>query len=254
MKRCIYLLGVFCLLAFPAFSQQGGETITISGRVTDFDGRPIDGSDVTIVSRSFEALYAAVTDSAGFYRIGGVEKGKYTAIMAMRPEEYPRPPRVPEEDMRLEFWGWNVIADRDLAIDIRYHRLELYGFTVFRFDGGYPGMMAYVRPMSLGELLASESDAVKTDKSVLEKELDISVRPEDIEFQIWADGQPLKINSVQQVKEYVGGGTQYGYFIQMERPSGPTDKPYRIFRIEGLDKKYNERGESIYFYEINDNR
>ncbi|MDR0732925.1 MAG: hypothetical protein LBF08_02515 [Dysgonamonadaceae bacterium] len=34
----------------------------------------------------------------------------------------------------MEFWAWNVIADTDLTIN---HRLELYGTTIFRIEGGY---------------------------------------------------------------------------------------------------------------------
>ena len=38
---------------------------------------------------------------------------------------------LPEKDQRLEFWGWDFIADRDTTLNIQYHRMEAYGLRAF---------------------------------------------------------------------------------------------------------------------------
>ena len=40
-------------------------------------------------------------------------------------------PGLAEKDQRLEFWAWNFIADRDTTLNIRYHRMEVYGLRIF---------------------------------------------------------------------------------------------------------------------------
>jgi hypothetical protein len=182
---------------------QKTNTITISGQVTDFEGNPIDSSVVRLMHQNFTVACETYTDKSGNYILKDVEKGQYMAMFAMRPKEYPRENAISEEDMRLEFWAWNVIADKDLTINPRYHRLELYGFTVFEVRGGYPGLMAYVRPMSLGKSL-SYTKTVYLDKSKAEKTADISINLEDITFQIYAGNELLKINSIQKIIEFEG--------------------------------------------------
>lgn len=49
----------------------------------------------------------------------------------MRINEDPRLQQVSHDDMKLEFWAWNVIADHDITLNIRYDKLELYGTTAF---------------------------------------------------------------------------------------------------------------------------
>ena len=136
-------------------SAQNRNTITISGQVADFDGNPIDSSVVRLLHKDFSIAYETYSNKTGHYTLENIEKGKYMALYVMRPKEYPQENAVKEEDMRLEFWAWNVIADKDLEINPRYHRLELYGFQVFEVLGGSPYLMAYVRPMSLGKYIAN---------------------------------------------------------------------------------------------------
>ena len=130
MKK-IVLFFILFITAIVCFSQNQENTITISGRVTDFDAKAISNCKIRVLRSDFTEAYTAFTDKDGFYSIPNVEKGKYMAIYALRTEEYPRELKVAEKDMRLEFWAWNVIADKDLTINPRYHRLELYGTTVF---------------------------------------------------------------------------------------------------------------------------
>lgn len=238
------------LFVVAAIGLQAQNTVTVSGRVTDFEGRPIDGCVVSLINADFSDAYTVTSDGDGYYSISGVEKGKYAALGAMRPEEYPRPPVVPEEDMRLEYWAWNVIADRDLTINPRYHRLELYGTTAFEIYGGYPGMVIYTRPMSLGKHL-SYGRELYADKAVSEAaQVDVSAMPEDIEFEVWADEVPLTIRSVQPVDEWVGGGPQKAYLIYVDHPTTGADR-FRIFRLAAFNRAWGgEWGENACFYEL----
>ncbi|MDR2653233.1 MAG: carboxypeptidase-like regulatory domain-containing protein [Prevotellaceae bacterium] len=244
-----FLIFAFCaFLCVTGFSQN---TITISGQVTDFDGNPIDSCIVLVYHSDFSTAYETYTGKDGYYSIDNVKKGKYMAIAALRLKDYPRANAVPEKDMRLEFWAWNVIADTDLVINPRYHRLELYGTNVFKIEGGYNGMMIYVRPMSLGKLLL-HSKEVYLDKSESEKKTNLSIAPEHFKARIFMDEQELHINSIQPVKEFVGSDnlSMTGYIIQVDLPKTKPEKPYCVFRIEAENTEYNEKGENLYFYEI----
>lgn len=248
MKNTLLLL-VFLIVSIAGFSQNQENTITISGRVSDFDDNPISNCKIRVLRSNFTAAYTAFTDKDGLYSIPNVEKGKYMAIYALRPEEYPRELKVAEKDMRLEFWAWNVIADKDLTINPRYNRLELYGTTVFKENGGYPAIMLYTRPMSLGRMLAYGEALYKDKKKAEDEQVDISAEPEDIEFKVWADDEPVTIRSVQPVQEYVGGGRQMAYLLYLDLPKKQTGK-YCIFRVEAQNRAYGgEKGENVYFYE-----
>lgn len=236
-----------------AEKKQNIDTVTISGQVADFDGNPIDSSVVQLLHKDFTVAYETYSDKAGYYTLKSVEKGKYMAMYAIRPKEYPRENAVSEEDMRLEFWAWNVIADKNLTINPRYHRLELYGFQVFDVSGGPPYLMAYVRPMSLGKYLSYAKD-IYLDKSQAEKVANISVQANDIEFKLSADNEALTIHSVTPIEEYVGENNQSitGFFLQFDRPK-EFSNTYCIFKIEATHKLFGEeKGENLYFYEFKD--
>ena len=238
------------LLGFTPAAYAREETVTISGRVTDFDGNPIDSSIVRLLHADFQDAYVTYTDHNGYYTLPDVKKGRYAALYVLRPEEYPRQNAVPKEDMRLEFWAWNVIADRNLILDARYHRLELYGTTVFEQIGGYPMLFVYFRPMSLTRYISYEE--LFLDKARMEaNDTDISALPEYLDVEVYADGEPLEIYSVQPVEEYVGEtGRQLGYLAQVARPSRCPDKPYVVFRVVATNREHGEKGENIYFYEL----
>lgn len=246
MKKNVLVLFLFSIFLYA----KAQETVTISGRVTDFEGNPVDSSAVLLRYPDSTDAYATHTDKNGFYTLNNIKKGKYQSLFAMRWKEYPRSNAVEEKDMRLEFWGWNIIADRDLIINPRYHRLEVYGTTAFRSYGGYPGFFIYFRPMSTTKYISASKD-IYLDKSKAEQNVNISVKPEDLELKIYADEELLKINTIDTFEEFMGEGNQTAtaYIVQTERPLVKTDKPYIIFRVEAINKEFNEKGESIYFYE-----
>ena len=246
MKK-LFLLALIIILGVNLFAQNDN-TVTISGQVTDFDGNSIDSCWVALYHEDFTTAYETISDENGNYVLSGVEKGLYLCMYALRLKEYPRANAVPDEDMRLEFWAWNVIADKDLTINPRYHRLELYGTYAFKI---YSGIMIYTRPMSTGKLLSYSKDVVM-DKSLGEKVANISVKPEHFEVKVFADEQPLKVNSIQPIEEF-GGDEQMtitGYIIQADFPREKPGKPYVIIRVEATNTEENEKGENLFFYEI----
>jgi hypothetical protein len=138
-----------------------------------------------------------------------------------------------------------------LIINPRYHRLELFGTNVFKIEGGYNGMMIYVRPMSLGKYISCSKE-VYLNKSKAEKEAAISVAPEHFKVNVFMDDLELRINSIQPVEEYAGSDNlpMTGYIIQVDLPRTKLEKPYFVFRIEAENTEYNEKGENLYFYEL----
>lgn len=248
MKKTIFLI-VFLTFLVCINAQ---ETISISGRVTDFEGNPIDSSIVKLNYPDFgAAAYETYTDNDGYYTLPNVKKGKYTSLFAMRLKEYPRANAVKEEDMRLEYWAWNIIADRDMIINPRYDKLEVYGTTVFEEFGGSSGFFVYLRSMSVTKYV-SYSKELYLNKKEAEKNTDVSVEPEHLAVKVYADDESLKVNSIQQIELFTGD-VRYpmkGYLLQVDKPKNKPTKPYIIFRVEAENKEFNEKGESIYFYEI----
>ena len=201
----------------------------ISGTVRDFDGKPIPGADVALKSAKFDDLYTAEADADGHYRMT-VEDGRYMALESIKTEDYGK--------TRLEFWAWNVPADRDLTIDVRYHRLEIYGINVFKIQGAAPGLIAYFRPMSLTRALA---------KADFHKEPDIAPHEADLELAIDVDGTAAVIDSIEMVKEFTGPGpVMYSYLVHFT--PAKSIKERALVRIVGHDKANGDRGEGQYFY------
>ena len=67
--------------SLSAFAQQ---TIKISGRVTDFNDKPISNCTVMLMDGRFNAIDSVVTDSVGFYLMNDIKPGKYMALTAIK--------------------------------------------------------------------------------------------------------------------------------------------------------------------------
>lgn len=224
-------------------------TITISGRVSDFEGNPIDSSVVRILHKDFDKVYETYTDKNGNYTLKNIDKGNYMAMFVMRTNEYPRENKVSKDKMRLEYWAWNIIAEKDLIINPRYDKLEIYGTTAYEVYGGYSGFFIYFRPMSLKKYL-SYSEFLNKEKS--EKNVDISIKPENLKIKVYANDEPLVINSIQSIKEFSGKGNIpiTAFIVQVDKPKQMRNgDSYIVFRVEAENTEFNEKGESIYFYE-----
>lgn len=247
-KLCILLLFVL----FSTFIN-AQETISISGRVTDFNGTPIEGCNVELKYSDFSNAYEGISDKDGYYILNNVKKGKYMGLIAIRKEDYLGNSQAADPGKRLEFWAWNIIADKDLIINPRYHLLELYGMNVYKVEGAYPGLFIYIRPMSGGKILSYIEDIMQ-GKTEPEGIPDTTVKPEHFRAKVYIDDKEVQINSVQPIQEYVGKdySSMGGFLIQTELPQKKTDEPYLVIKIVAENLEYNEKGENIYFYEIKD--
>ena len=151
--------------------------------------------------------------------------------------------------MKLEFWAWNVPADRDIRLNIRYDKLELYGTTAFFEFGGRQELLIYTRPMSVTKVL---EDPGFMDKTSQEKNWKVTVEPEQIEFEVYADGNRLKILSVQHLSLPNTNGNPNNddcYLIHTSMPENILkrhDEPYEI-RVIGHNIEYDEWGENVYY-------
>ncbi|WP_286925595.1 carboxypeptidase-like regulatory domain-containing protein [Flavobacterium sp. UBA4197] len=251
-EKILILFISFFFSGFIIVKAQGTtqrNTITISGKVTDFNGNPIDSSVVRLNNARFEPIYETYTDKEGNYKLENVRKGNYKSMFVMRPKEYPRANEVSKDKMRLEFWAWNVVAKEDLIINPHYDKLEVYGTTVYETFGGTSGFFIYFRPMSLKKVLAFSEF---TDKSKSEKHVDVSIKPENLRIKVYAGNELLKTNSIQSIKEYTGENNYpiTAYIVQVDKPKQIKDNSsFTIFRVEAENTAFNEKGESLFFYE-----
>ncbi|MDQ2180803.1 carboxypeptidase-like regulatory domain-containing protein [Marinifilum sp. D714] len=236
-KKASIFLFLVCFIYLHGSAQT--DSITISGIVSDFDGQPVDSALVEVKHSNFKTAYETLTDSKGHYSLK-VSKGKYFALASLKMSEYPVAGSIlPKDDQRLEFWAWNLIAEEDMILNIKYHRLEVYGVNVFRIQGAHPGYTIYCRPMSLTRGFS------EPDKNL--DFIDLCPPPEDLEVRVKINGHPVKVNMKEKVKEYVSNGICYGYLLHVDLPSEQANKNYNIFHIEMTDLKNGDQGEAVYF-------
>lgn len=119
------LLSIFALIVClnaNIYAQKQNDSVTITGRVSDYNGNPIDNCSVMFQNSNFDVLFETKTNEKGKYQIN-IPKGKYSNIGAINMDTYPHTMEVgtKSEGLRLEFWGWNFIADRDTSLNIQYN-------------------------------------------------------------------------------------------------------------------------------------
>lgn len=173
-------------------------------------------------------------------------------------------PRLAEKDQRLEFWAWNFIADRDTTLNIRYHRMEVYGLRIFHIPGGMPTYQIYVRPMSLTRTLQWQKeeksslvhaqDLSKIEQTGLSKQAKgvlLAPSADKLKAIVWINGEEVPVLMKQEIKEYFDA-TEYGnaYLLTVDMPRHQKNiLPYRIFKVELTDLENGDRGEGLYYME-----
>ena len=140
--KIFLLLALGAVFSFtPLAGQTAEDSVTIRGRVTDYLGNPLDSVSVFWQRPDFSVVTEVLTGADGYYK-ARIPKGRYYAMGALNMSGYiVTGSRLPEKDLRLEFWAWNFIADRDTTFDMRYHRMEAYGINVFRVQGAHPAIL-----------------------------------------------------------------------------------------------------------------
>ena len=104
------------LLCSVAYAQQQ-DSVTISGRVTDYDGQPIDSASVWWQNPQFNDVVEVVTNKDGHYT-ARVPKGKYQSVASIYFPSYAHiamKSGLPEAEHRLEFWAWDFMDGKGKA-------------------------------------------------------------------------------------------------------------------------------------------
>ena len=227
MKKLI--LPVLVMTTMFAFGQT--DSVTISGKVTDFNGQSIEGALIMIKGENFSQFVdTTCSDKTGQYSLL-VKKGKYSGLAAVRMEDYSK--------TKLEFWAYEIPAYKNLNIDIRYDRLEVYGVNIFQVQGAYPGYTIYFRPMSLTRFATAYMNS---------EIIDIAPPAHMIDIKVNINGESVNVNSILRVEEFAGKQKMYAYLIQTDLGK-PTDAKYNKFQIIVEDKENGDMGEAIYFKE-----
>ncbi len=225
----ITLLSAFLLFVISAYSQER-EKFVITGKVTDFNGQPIDSATIRLKNRVFEDIYETLSDLNGNYSLE-VKKGDYYCLYAIKLSEY----RV----NRLEYWAWNVPVYEDLVINPQYDKMEIYGINVFEPQvTPHETYMLYFRPMSLSKTLKIAAKQEVNNKAFQKAEraedlLDksdklIDVSPDTItpdELTIEINGVKAKIVGINKTTEYARGILMYGYQVQVLKPKNNKEQP-----------------------------
>lgn len=256
---------LFLCLNSILYAQMPTDSVLINGIVSDYNGNCIGNCSVMFQNSNFDVLYETKTDINGRYLIS-IPKGKYSNMGAINMDTYPHTmkPDTENKDLRLEFWGWNVIADRDTTINIRYHRMEVYGLHVFQIPGAVPAYQIYFRPMSLTRFLSNKSISnarYKEDLSGIVQSIssdsakcdNIAPSINKVEIKVWIDGEEVPILMKQQIKEYYDA-VEYGiaYYLTVGESMKNISLPYRIFKVELADIENGDRGEALYYLEKTD--
>ncbi len=210
----------------------------ISGRVTDFQNRPIEGAIVELKNSRFDTVAAAVSDADGRYSMSA-PAGNYLALAAVK--DY--------QTKYLEYWAWNVPLDRDIEIDPRFDRLEVYAMNAWRPQGGYPSYQIYFRPMSLARVIKKITESGGMEElgklPVIDIAPDLAVK----DIAVTIDGQAVKVLEVNRVREAAGPGQyMFGYVIQTELPKKPAIGEPVVITVTITDSETGEMGEGTLFF------
>jgi hypothetical protein len=244
MKHPCAAVATFCLLSAVSpvpmaahrtdFPKTPAAHARIYGVVRDFQGQPVSGADIELMSSSFKEVATTQSAADGSYSLS-VEPGVYIALAAVK--DY----RV----SNLEYWAWNVPAFGELEIDPRFDKLEVYAVNAWRPQGGSPSYQIYFRPMSLMKTLAAVIKAGGMEGLGKIPVLDIApeLGAKDIEAKV--NGEPVDILQINKVKE-AGSTTQalYGYLIQVSIPKSPAAGDWIVFDVTLTDPTTKEKGEA----------
>lgn len=261
----LFFTVILLLLCSAGYAQQQ-DSVTICGRVTDYNGQPIDSCSIFWQSTSFRTIKEAITNESGHYTMR-IPKGKYQSMGAINMSTYPHTAKagLSEADQRLEFWGWDFIADRDTTLNIQYHRMEAYGLRAFSIPGGMPAYQIYVRPMSLTRFIKWQKES-KPDSLNRNKDLnDIEQKAitgqakaslwapsaDKLKVVVWINGEEVPLLMKQEIKEYFEAN-EYGnaYLLTVDAPKHlKKGLPYLTFKVELTDLENGDRGEGLYYME-----
>jgi hypothetical protein len=218
-------------------SFEDSASLHISGIVTDFEGTPIEGAAVELKRTDFQSAYRCLSDAQGKYHLS-VEPGSYIALTAIVMEDY--------ATKKLEYWAWNIPAFRDLEINPRYDRIEVYAMNAWRPQGALPSLQVYFRPMTLQRVVNQGGVAALKTAKLIDVAPDLT--HEDIVAAI--GGQPVAVLEVNKVLEAAPNDQSiFAYLIQIALPEKQPDTDYWRVSLTITDPATGEMGEGLLFWE-----
>ncbi len=213
-------------------------TVKISGQVTDFEGRPVEGATVELKNSRFDNAASCLSGRDGRYSLT-VPKGTYMALAAVKGYQV----------RSLEYWAWTVPADRDLEINPRFDRLEVYAMNAWRPQGGYPSYQIYFRPMSLVRTFKAIQAAGGMENLGKLKAIEIAPELAADDIRVAIDGQPVPVLQLNKVREASGPDQSLiGYVIQVPLPPKTPLTEYYPITITLTDRATGEKGEGCLFF------
>jgi len=213
------------------------QKVRVYGRVTDFEGLPIEGASVLMKDKRFYNVAETTSDSDGRYSFN-VPKGHHLALLAVK-----------DYQVRfLEYWAWSVPAFRDLEINPRIDRLEVYAINAWRPQGAYPSYQIYFRPMSLTAVKDQVEKAGSLEEFNKLPILNIAPELSKKDIRVVIDGEEVALLETNKIRESAGPGQyMYGYLIQVELPKKKTECDYSFITITLTDPENGDKGEGSLF-------
>lgn len=214
-------LFILILLSFLFSLADSQDTVRLYGRVTDFNGNPLDSVTVRLKNRKFENLYQGLTGVDGRFSLQ-VAKGTYYCLYAIKLTEYRK--------TKLEYWTWNVPVYQDLEINPRYDNMEIYGINAFEPQvTPQETYRIYFRPMSL-----KKGNPIKIEKGDTINMAPEKIFPDELEIRI--NGRVAEIITMNKVIEYARGNYFYGYDVQVMKPAPGRSYLSSRESADGYDK------------------
>ncbi len=195
----------------------------IYGRVCDKNKKPLERAMVALLDDKFEIAFSTETD----------ENGKFD--LSAEPDIYPFFIAVKEyKENYLEYWCQNINLHKDLELNPKIGKLEIYGLHCFPIKGAGKSLMVYFRPMSLAKFQANEKDLAP---DISKESLTISV-----------NGDFCEILSMTQVEEKVAGCSEAmtSYLVQISA-EGISKKEKNKLEITITDGN-GDYGEAAFFF------
>jgi len=222
--------------------------VKIYGKVTDFSGNPLEGTEINLCGDRFQLSYQTYSDKDGNYSLS-VEEGHYIALVALK--DY--------GEKNLEYWAWNILAYNDLEINPRIDGLEMYGMHAWSPHVPFGTFIIYFRPMSLkkGKLIRDQlgslpniADVKKIAPNLVKMGNVLDVGPEltrdDIRVEI--NGESVDVLEINRVTEFAGEGQSiFAYLIQTGVPVHQTYLDYDKICVTVADPETGEMGEGCYY-------
>lgn len=96
------------------------EQVRVHGRITDFSGKPLKNAVIYLVTNPSGGFAGALTDNKGYFEFYA-PKGYYNHVFACDCD-YGRE--------KLEFYGWHLHLHKELELNIRVDKVEIYRLAV----------------------------------------------------------------------------------------------------------------------------